>query len=296
MLAHGPEHLDILRGEQLGELTEKLSQSNQAYRIYTEAREAAGESSPVVMWLIEWSDDFEPNNVKQNRGSVWAYFVTCSTPHGADSAECTFLVAIGPKDADHSEVLRLVNAELERLAQPRSFYWGGALQTSVLCVARMLSSWADTPERYKLLALRQGTEFGVGTSSASNLVGVLPCEVCCAAASAGKSVPACEPRQCQAFSPLKVEPAAAPKNFPEPNARITPVEQTFKVLNNAVDWAYDELERSPPLFSPASVKAFLTVYGINSAAQENICSVAALRVAARDSGAPMRPRRALTNR
>lgn len=61
MLAHGPAGLDFLTGAAPA-CVRKRSESRQAQRVWESAIAGATDGMhPLVLWLIEWSDDFEPN-------------------------------------------------------------------------------------------------------------------------------------------------------------------------------------------------------------------------------------------
>lgn len=68
-------------------------------------------------------DDFEKNYCKHNRGSAWLFLVkvgpTAKNVHNPDEV---FVVAMGMKGGDHTSVLRLWIADLQRLARGVSFF------------------------------------------------------------------------------------------------------------------------------------------------------------------------------
>ena len=94
-----------------------------------------------------WSDDFEPNYSKHNRGSTW--IATMTTQH-ADSGPVTvrqvYPVAVGPKGANHSAPLDIILADLQSMGVAQQMYDGASgvmrsVQTKLACVVQ------DQPER-----------------------------------------------------------------------------------------------------------------------------------------------------
>jgi hypothetical protein len=65
---------------------------------------------PCVLRLL-WSDDFEPNNVKNNRSSVWILTMTILVSEHVQTKEhfATFPIAVGPKGSDHVPVMRAIS-------------------------------------------------------------------------------------------------------------------------------------------------------------------------------------------
>ena len=53
----------------------------------------------IVLYIIDWSDDFDPNNQsKNNCGSVWIKTVSISSdPHNDNCQYNTYPIAVGEK-------------------------------------------------------------------------------------------------------------------------------------------------------------------------------------------------------
>ena len=71
----------------------------------------------VDMLLTSWSDDFEPYNIKQNKGNgVWTFTVTIysknSNRHCFDN---TYLVSLGKKNDDHDYIEKVFVDELNEI-------------------------------------------------------------------------------------------------------------------------------------------------------------------------------------
>jgi hypothetical protein len=65
---------------------------------------------PCVLCTL-WSDDFEPNSVRNNRSSVWILTMTILVSEHVQSKEhfATFPIAVGPKGSDHVPVRRAIS-------------------------------------------------------------------------------------------------------------------------------------------------------------------------------------------
>jgi hypothetical protein len=74
-----------------------LAESKQASQIFRAACTTVVDGSVLPLWIVLWSDDFEPNTLLQNRGSVWALTATISTPNEtSNSASNTYVLVLGP--------------------------------------------------------------------------------------------------------------------------------------------------------------------------------------------------------
>ena len=71
----------------------------------------------LTLYITLWSDDFEPNSTKDNRGSVWVMTMTIATPtNNHHTTYNTYVVAVGKKGVDHTPVYDRVMTDLEELA------------------------------------------------------------------------------------------------------------------------------------------------------------------------------------
>ena len=181
-------------------------------------------------------------------------------------------------------MLRLVNEELVALAQPRPFYVGVPVCVPLLVCARMITSWADSPERQKLLGLRGGTEFGIGIALRDSLRATLPCNACAQLIGCGKPL-AERCSSCSAFDPLRVQ-QEPPPHYPDPEAETVPVYPlSFDLLRRATTLAYEHLENHHSQegllrWTPKQARAFLSTFSMNEATMLGICKCAAARSAA----------------
>jgi hypothetical protein len=64
-----------------------------------------------VLYIMIWSEDFQPSQLKQSERSVWLLTVTVCPPHHlCTSPFYTFTVAMGTKSQNHENIInRLMN-------------------------------------------------------------------------------------------------------------------------------------------------------------------------------------------
>ena len=106
--------------------------------------------SPLIITIVLWSDDFEPNNVKQHRKSTWIKTITLSPPVGYQTSPAhTFVIALGPKESNHESINARIFSELNELQKPTYMYCK-ATNTNIPIVIKILAISADRPERSSL--------------------------------------------------------------------------------------------------------------------------------------------------
>jgi hypothetical protein len=112
----------------------------------------------VVLTINEWSDDFEANTVKQNRGGIWLKTITISLTTSTTTHEHTYLVALGRKDSCHDVVETRFAAELRSLRDPleTNLFFHGGLGRSVPVHMALFVATKDQPERRSSLYLMGG--------------------------------------------------------------------------------------------------------------------------------------------
>ena len=107
-------------------------------------------TSPLILYIIVWSDDFEANNVKQHKKSTWLKTITISPPVDCQtSPRHTYIIALSSKNADHEVVNHYFNAELNDLKTP-TFIYCKATNSNIPIVVETLAISADRPERSAL--------------------------------------------------------------------------------------------------------------------------------------------------
>ena len=88
-------------------ITSSISQSSRAIEIWPKSRLRFPNGNVIPIWIIEWSDDFDPNDsIKSSRGSACVKTVTIGTPSGIKNNKhmYTYPIAIGEKGISHEEV------------------------------------------------------------------------------------------------------------------------------------------------------------------------------------------------
>ena len=124
----------------------KMSETKRAHKMF-KVFATGPDQKPVVIWVLKWSDDAEMNSLLQNKGSVWIQSATFSVPEDSlNVAACTCVMAIGPKEGDHSFCEKMLNESLTKLSSPSEFYHGG-LKANVKVGAALFASIADQPEK-----------------------------------------------------------------------------------------------------------------------------------------------------
>ena len=86
LLAHGLPVDQFLEDKDPPKNVVRILHSLHALEIYKNALKRFPHGNVLPLWIIEWSDDFDPNDsVKNNRGSIWLKTVTISVPHGTEA-------------------------------------------------------------------------------------------------------------------------------------------------------------------------------------------------------------------
>ena len=98
--------------------------------------------------MTDWHDDFEPNTqAKQNRGSIWTYTITLlSSAHVLNQSSYSYVIAIGPKNANHDNVLDTIRKEIKCLQQHTISIYHRVLDSMIPVRLFHLLSIADSPE------------------------------------------------------------------------------------------------------------------------------------------------------
>lgn len=100
------------------------------------------------LYLIIWSDDFEPNHIRKNKHSTWIRSVTIySKEKNAD--ENTYILSLGHKSENHNTINENFIKELEILNKVNEMYCGH-LKCTLKVVTQLLVYSGDRPERTAL--------------------------------------------------------------------------------------------------------------------------------------------------
>ena len=106
--------------------------------------------SPLILYIVVWSDDFEPNNVKQHKKSTWIKTITIAPPIDCQtSPQHTYIIALSSKNTNHEVINHYFNQELNELKSPTYIYCR-ATNSNIPIVVETLAISADRPERSAL--------------------------------------------------------------------------------------------------------------------------------------------------
>jgi hypothetical protein len=149
LLGHGCS-VDTITPRQPDQPVINISHSDRAQRILHNSKLLYLDDDIMVLYLVEWSDGFEPLIfVKSNSGSCWLKTITISPPpHFLHSCSNTYSIALGMDSDSHGDVEELFAQELQALRKGESnvFYHGG-LKCNFHVYIELLASLQDQPER-----------------------------------------------------------------------------------------------------------------------------------------------------
>jgi hypothetical protein len=159
ILAHGYE-VDIIKPTtDVGQCTVSISQLTRAQKILKNAEKLHPGIKVLPLYLIKWSDGFEPSNsIKSNRGSCWIKTVTISPPSSnIHSSLYTYPIAVGLDKQSHESVEKKFAEELLsfQTGDAMDFYHGG-IQKNVRLHLELFASLQDQPERRKVNYIKLG--------------------------------------------------------------------------------------------------------------------------------------------
>ena len=107
-------------------------------------------STEVFLYLVIWSDDFEPNHIRKNKHSTWIRTVTIySAWNTSEYPDNTYVISLGHKKDHHNDLNQLMNDDLKFLNTSRLMY-SNAVKKRIPVVTKLLVFSADRPERNSL--------------------------------------------------------------------------------------------------------------------------------------------------
>ena len=146
LLAHGT--IDFNHGHSIHQV-QSLAQCRLAKQII----EKNNHSQCKSVFLSFWSDDFEPNYSKGNRGSVWICTLTVQTAEsGTPRINNVYPIAVGPKGSSHQDVVRLLLDDIKTLERAEGqestvVMYDGKTKSDVKVSAHLICVTQDQPER-----------------------------------------------------------------------------------------------------------------------------------------------------
>jgi hypothetical protein len=105
----------------------------------------------VVLYLTEWSDDFDPSlSTKANRKSCWIKTVSvmsCNVEGNMDNTITMFPIAVGKKGNSHEMVEQQFADELRKLRSGTCAFFNKSMASVVPVYVELLASLQDQPEQ-----------------------------------------------------------------------------------------------------------------------------------------------------
>jgi hypothetical protein len=146
LLAHGT--IDFNHGRTIHQV-QSLAESTLAKQIIEKNNQFQCKS----VFLSFWSDDFEPNYSKGNRGSVWICTLTVQTADsGTPRINNVYPLAVGPKGSSHQRVVHLLLEDIKKLEREEGKesaveMYEGKTNSDVNVSAHLVCVTQDQPER-----------------------------------------------------------------------------------------------------------------------------------------------------
>ena len=112
-------------------------------------------TEPLILYITFWSDDFEPNQHRKTKGSMWLKTVTICPPSTmTTSPKYTYILSLSKKGKDHDVVNDIFNEELRELSKC-SHRYHGKIKKNIPVIVEVLAVLADRPERCAMNSLLQ---------------------------------------------------------------------------------------------------------------------------------------------
>ena len=103
--------------------------------------------SPLTLYIIFWSDEFQANGTRKNKHSTWIKTVTFAAPLSkANCSKYTYLLALGSSADAHDHIHKIHFDELKQWSKIQYKYFGKVGKT-VPVIVKLLAYSADRPER-----------------------------------------------------------------------------------------------------------------------------------------------------
>ena len=209
-------------------------------------------SVPVlVLWIIEWSDGYDPHSFsKANRGSAWTKVITFVPPHNkTNSIEYTYPVALGLSSGNRDVVESKFRDELLELSDAtclKNVFYSATHKGFIRVHVELLVSLMDQPERRSATSISRGnsnvaSRWGYSVSLNDVQHKLVPCSDCAKKLLSGdrdwdkSSCTKCEQwKIIHGSTQLKWK---KPEDFPSDECEgdmLVPMKLSFDLLKNAV--------------------------------------------------------------
>ena len=232
-----------------------------------------------TIFVTLWSDDFEPNYSKGNRGSVWLLTMTIQRYHNPNLSE-VYPLAVGPKGADHTAVTQIILQDLKTMEkrdgeEPMHMFDGGTKTIEDVSV-HLLAVIQDQPERRGFAGLLLGGSgfhgrWGYSADTAQLVQRVPPCRRCLEYLESpidGKEWyrDGCTTCLCWFARPENATKMTPPKNFPDDftdqNGEIEMQKLTYALLKEISGRTHDKIVKGE--WTNKEGKSYLSTYCFNT--------------------------------
>ena len=181
------------------------------------------------LFISFWSDGFEPNYAKLNRGSAWIKTMTIHTTiPGSGFAPLTHVypIAVGPKGNDHDLVEEVIADDLEKMGSSDGMVvYDGSKKAMTKVHSKLICILQDQPERRACCKLMLGNstyhaQFGMSFDFLQAKIILKPCTRCHEQMRDTIADPDWDPPNCQYCTNWAVNPRhpllrfRAPEDFP----------------------------------------------------------------------------------
>jgi hypothetical protein len=250
----------------------------------------------LILFLIEWSDDFDPaKSIKDNRGSAWMKSITISPLHSSsEEFSNTYPIAIGRKADSHDAVEEEFAQDLQDLRSGNLQFRVGKYGILVYVYADILASLQDQIERRSSNCVMLGSS----THSArwghvcdiSAISGQLPsCQTCWTSLSSDIATSStCHGKSCLNWDTLNSS-YKKPKLYPKDidvgeNDLISSKRLSYVTLCAAVEKTIDSMTRQDrrQRWNKTTASCYLSSEGINGDLIEKVAEYAKRRLQATD--------------
>lgn len=242
-----------------------------------------------------WSDDFEPNYSKLNRGSVWIKTITFHIP-GRSHVPITsvYPIAVGPKGLSHDAIETVLYQDIQSLAVRGNSggikVYDGYNNCLRMVSAELISVMQDQPERRRANRLMLGNStyharFGTRMDYSQVVDSMRACSQCEHQMVQSLGNNQWTPPSCSECTNWAVNPShpllvfVVPDNYPSNSeteagqaVRLASKELDFPYLKTVVRMAHDNLVNR--VWSKASTEQYLRVNCFNSSAVREIVTCA----------------------
>ena len=244
------------------------------------------EGFPVVnLYIIEWSDAFEPNHMKNNRNSVWVKTVTVSPVNkmSNNSHHNTYPLSFGPKNSCHEIIEKRFKADLIELKSGGTkLFYNSKTKSMCRVHAELVISIQDQPER------RAENHVALGKSNYTPRWGyllhvnkvknsIIPCNICeeVLLSNENKTIVNNRLKTCNKCTSWSYESANnilhydCPQDYPKDiSTELFPKKQSFQQLIKATSMVHNK--RVLGIWNKEQSRSYMTSEGINTVTQNAI--------------------------